>query len=105
MILTSGDEPTFALWYAVYGLGQRPDVMPLNVNLYGFDWYRRSLAGRHPGIIKAMDTANPPDLLPFLTQVAAERPLYRAETLSVDLAGFTEEPAGSLIRMTVREDK
>ena len=41
LILTSSDGPTFALWYAVYGLGQRSDVAPVNVSLVAFDWYRR----------------------------------------------------------------
>ena len=50
LILTSSDGPTFALWYAVYGLGQRPDVAPVNVSLVAFDWYRRALAERHPDL-------------------------------------------------------
>ena len=40
VILVGGDEPTFALWYARYGLRQRSDVTPINVHLYGFPWYQ-----------------------------------------------------------------
>ena len=31
--------------------------------------------------------------------MAAQRPLYRAETLSVPLPGYDEQPAGSLVRL------
>ncbi len=100
VILTSGDDPTFALWYAVYGLGRRPDVVPLNVNLYIFGWYRRALAGRHPDLPTAMDDIDRQLLDHLLTEVAAERPLYRADTLNVVLPGFVEEPAGVLVRLS-----
>jgi hypothetical protein len=105
VILTSGDDPTFALWYAVYGLGRRLDVVPLNVNLYMFGWYRRALAGRHPDLITAMGDIDRPLLNHFLTEVAAERPLYRAEILNVALPGFVEEPAGVLVRLSRQVDK
>jgi hypothetical protein len=59
VILTAGDGPTFALWYAVYGLAQRPDVAPVNVNLLAFAWYRRALAGRHPDFVAALDAFDP----------------------------------------------
>jgi hypothetical protein len=103
LILTSSDGPTFALWYAVYGLGLRPDVAPVNVNLIAFDWYRRALAGRHPSLAAAVlsvfDPAQPAELAASLAGLAAQRPLYRAETLAVPLPGYVERPEGSLVRL------
>ena len=99
IILTSGDGPTFALWYAVYGLGLRPDVAPVNVNLVTFDWYHRALAGRHRDIAAGLLTFDPAQLTASLATLAAQRPLYRAETLAVPLPGYVERPAGSLVRL------
>jgi hypothetical protein len=102
LILTSSDGPTFALWYAVYGLGQRPDVAPVNVNLVAFDWYRRALAGRYPDLaagLRVFDPAQPAELAASLAGLAAQRPLYRAETLAVPLPGYAERPEGSLVRL------
>jgi hypothetical protein len=100
VILTAGDGPTFALWYAVYGLAQRPDVAPVNVNLLAFAWYRRALAGRHPDFVAALDAFDPARPEVSLAALAAQRPLYRAEILSVPLPGFAEQPEGSLVRLT-----
>lgn len=99
VILSSTDRPTFALWYAVYGRGQRPDLVPLNVNLYyHFDWYRATLASRHPDLF-APEGGQPPVLEVLLPVLAARRPLYRAETVAVELPAFAEEPAGVLVRL------
>jgi hypothetical protein len=102
IILTSSDGPTFALWYVGYGLGLRPDVAPVNVNLVAFDWYRRSLVGRYPDLaagLSAFDPAQPAELVTSLAALAAQRPLYRAETLAFRLPGYTERPEGSLVRL------
>ncbi len=97
VILAAGDERTFALWYAVYGLRRRPDVAVLNVNLYGFDWYRRSLAKTRPDLLSFLRAAPPIDLL--VDALAAERPVYAAEDLGpgVSLAGG--QPEGVLTRL------
>jgi hypothetical protein len=99
IVLTSSDGPTFALWYALYGLGQRPDMAPVNVNLVSFDWYRRTLAGRHPDLAAALSVFDPARPTTWLAAVAAERPLYRAEPLAVPLPGYDAQPAGSLVRL------
>ncbi len=99
LILSSGDGATFALWYALYGLGQRPDVTPVNVNLISFDWYRRALAGHHPDLGVALSVFDPAEPMAWLGAVAPERPLYRAETLTVPLPGYEEQPEGSLVRL------
>jgi hypothetical protein len=100
IILTSGDGRTFALWYAVYGLGQRPDVTPVNVSLASFDWYRRTLAEAHPDLAPALGGFDAVQPAAWLEHAPAERPLYRAETLALPLPGYAEEPAGSLVRLT-----
>ena len=99
LILTSSDGPTFALWYAVYGLGQRPDVAPVNVSLVAFDWYRHALAERHPDLAAGLSVFDPAEPAASLTALAVQRPLYRAETLSVPLPGYAERPEGSLVRL------
>ena len=40
ILLASGDEATFALWYARYALGRRPDVSVVNEDLLPRPWYR-----------------------------------------------------------------
>ena len=103
VLLTAADEPTFALWYAVYGLRQRPDIAPVNANLYVFGWYRRTLAGLYPDLAAAMGDPNAaPRLDLFLKNAAAARPIYRDARLALRLPGLVEQPAGSLVRL-VRE--
>jgi len=105
LILTSDDGPTFALWYAVYGLGLRPDVAPVNVNLVAFDWYRRALAGRHPDLAAALSVFDPAQPTAWLDALPTGRPLYRAETLAIPLPGYAEQPAGSLVRLIRRPNE
>ncbi len=50
LLLTDGDSPTFALWYAHYGLGLRPDVALVNVSLWAYPWYRVSLGRWYAGL-------------------------------------------------------
>jgi 4-amino-4-deoxy-L-arabinose transferase-like glycosyltransferase len=83
VILTAGDERTFALWYGIYGLGQRHDVALINVNLYGYDWYRRSLAETHPNLLPFIGSA--PPLESLIARLAAEQPVYAAEDLGLAL--------------------
>jgi hypothetical protein len=53
LILVDDDCHPFALGYARYALGQRPDVAVINVNLLGYPWYQASLAKAHPDLILA----------------------------------------------------
>jgi len=100
IILVSGDRSTFALWYAIYGLSRRRDLTPVNVRLYVFDWYRRSLASHHPGVLGTVGEDSR-TLQAILMLAARERPLYRADVLEVPLIGFVEHPEGSLVRMSL----
>ena len=97
VIVSAGDRTTFALWYAVYGLGQRPDVALLNANLFGFDWYRATLRERHADVFADLPEP-PPALEALLPALAARRPLYRADELALDLPGLREAPGNVLVR-------
>jgi hypothetical protein len=101
VILTASDESTFALWYAVFGLGRRPDVTPVNVHLYGTAWYQTSLAAARPGVFPPAGYAGAswPDFETFLAEAARRRPLYRAEPLGDAVIGFQEEDSGGLVRL------
>jgi hypothetical protein len=103
VILTAGDEPTFALWYARYGLGQRPDLIPLNVNLYVFPWYQETLARTHPALVEMAGGAALPPLDQLVARLMLQRPVYRAEPLNVTFPGLSERPAGPLVEMMVGE--
>jgi len=100
VILVATDRPTFALWYAIYGLGRRPDVVPLNVNLYYFEWYNASLHRRHLDVfIDAEVCSVSTPVARLVEQLLAERPVYRAEPLDLALPGTRETPAGALVRI------
>jgi hypothetical protein len=44
----NGDPSLFALWYYHHVENQRPDIIILNDDLFGFDWYRNYLQTQHP---------------------------------------------------------
>jgi hypothetical protein len=48
LILTEADEDTFPLWYAHFGLGERPDVRIVVLPLTQFLWYRETLLHIYP---------------------------------------------------------
>jgi hypothetical protein len=70
LILVDDDRHTFALWYARYALGQRPDVAVVNANLLGYDWYRLSLAKAHSDLLLARETGD------LVRQNIERRPVY-----------------------------
>ena len=97
VILSSGDERTFALWYGVYGLGLRPDLALLNVNLLSYEWYRRTLAETHRGLLPSSGEVPPLDSL--IRNLAAVRPVYAAEDLGLGFPVDTSHPLGVLTRL------
>ncbi len=70
LILVDDDRHTFALWYARYALGQRPDVAVVNANLLDYDWYRLSLTKAHPDLLLARETGD------LVRQNIERRPVY-----------------------------
>jgi hypothetical protein len=99
VILVGGDEPTFALWYARYGLQQRSDVTPVNVHLYDFPWYQASLLRHHPVLAAVASEGTLPPLEDFVAEAARRWPLYRAGALDGVVAGLSEAPDGVLVRL------
>jgi hypothetical protein len=100
VILLATDQPTFALWYAVYGLRERSDLILLNVNLYGYPWYRQILAAQHPAVAKLLSgPPAEPDLAGLIRDLARSHPLYRAEPLGLRLTGYSEQTAGPLVQL------
>ncbi len=50
VVVTHGDQDTFALWYFHFALGQRPDLAIVVEPLLGFDWYRATLRATYPAL-------------------------------------------------------
>ncbi len=100
VILLGEDSPTFALWYARYGLGQRPDLAPVNVHLYDFPWYWSSLLRQHPALAELAHDGQQPALDEFVLEASRRWPLYRAGSLGRTVMTFREEALGALIRLS-----
>lgn len=79
ILLASGDQTIFAMWYFHYVEGMRPDVVPVERNLLAFDWYRERLATRYP----ELRGLTVDDLIAFEEQNAASRPVCAAGLTSV----------------------
>lgn len=76
LVVTAGDQATFSLWYARYGLGQRPDLILVSRDLWGLASYRATVGHTHPELAGAQ----PPAAWPALVQqVARQRPVYLAD--------------------------
>lgn len=50
LLLTTGDENIFSLWYFQHVEGLRPDLIVVDANLLAFDWYRHRLAQHYPTV-------------------------------------------------------
>jgi hypothetical protein len=99
IILVGGDQATFALWYSRYGLGQRPDLTPVNVHLYDFPWYQAALLRYHPALATLTHAGRLPSVEQFVVEAARRAPLYRADSLSGFETGLREEAADGLVRL------
>jgi hypothetical protein len=77
IILAHGDAPTFALWYAHYALGRRPDVTLISIALWQYDWYRATMARLDPSL--SSPDGGPPSTIEALMQsFRTRRPIYLA---------------------------
>ena len=50
IIETPGDPTIFTLWYILFAEEQRPDVIPVDSELFAFDWYRNRLQHIYPDL-------------------------------------------------------
>lgn len=51
LIIVRADQPTFALWYAVYAEGMRSDVRVVSGPMLAFIWYRDHIRNLYPGLV------------------------------------------------------
>lgn len=73
LLITGADHHTFALDYAQWVEGQRPDVVTIDEELLPYAWYREQLAVRHPHLAAR---PLPSSLDELIAQFAQERPIY-----------------------------
>lgn len=97
VVLTHGDAPAFALWYAHYALGRRPDIALITISLWQYDWYRQNITQHVPGLFPP-DEDPPPDLSALMQYLRARRPVYLAGEPAV-LPGYRWVPAGPLFQL------
>ncbi len=50
VVLAPGDQTIFTLWYYHYVEEIRPDIIPIDENLFQFDWYRARLGQLYPDL-------------------------------------------------------
>lgn len=51
IIISTGDEATFSLWYFHYAYGQRRDIAVVNSGLMSLPWYHRVLKSAYPDLL------------------------------------------------------
>jgi len=91
LVFTYRDDETFALWYAHYGLGMRPDLTIITMGLWPYDWYRQDMAGR--GL--SLDGAGRPADIPGLIEATrGRRPVCTVDKDVGPLESYGWEPAG-----------
>jgi hypothetical protein len=95
LLIASGDEHAFALWYVQDGLRERLDVAVVERTLWNFDWYRRHLAQRWPDLAVSAG----PDVSDLIESQLDQRPIFTTDP-DEDLAlRYDLQPAGVLWRV------
>ncbi len=84
IVQTNGDPTIFALWYFVYTEGQRPDIIPVDADLFAHEWYRARLARRHPDLTGLDED----DLVAFAQENGRKRP-FCAASLNDSATSYT----------------
>jgi hypothetical protein len=83
LIVVRGDRPTFALWYALYAEGQRPDVAVVSGPLMAYIWYRHEVRQRYPEITipepAAADSTTDDLVHALIVDNAPNRPIYATD--------------------------
>ncbi|MGQ9568797.1 MAG: protein O-mannosyl-transferase family [Anaerolineae bacterium] len=86
LLLAVGDRQVFALWYFRYGVGERPDVAVVTLNLWPYRWYRETVRHTHPDLLLGGGPL-PGDLGTFVRGVLATgQPVVATEEALQDLA-------------------
>jgi hypothetical protein len=92
LLLTTGDDHTFSLWYAQVALGMRPDVALVSTDLLAWTWYRDELQHRYPwlrwGAPWGPDTGDPVSRatergVALAAAMAGRRPLFWTDPFTV----------------------
>ena len=80
ILMTLSDADTFPLWYAVYGLGERPDVVIIVKPLTVFPWYRQTLIHTYPNLtFPALDKPVGGEWAEAIAKLNAGRSLCRSQ--------------------------
>jgi hypothetical protein len=83
LVIVRGDGPTFALWYAIYAEGRRPEVAVVSGPLLAYIWYRNEIRHLYPEItLNEPRGANPTinDLVrDLITSNFRNRPIYSTD--------------------------
>jgi hypothetical protein len=74
IVQTPGDPTIFALWYFVYTENQRPDIIPVDADLFAHDWYRARLARLYPDLSGLTED----NLVEFAQENSQKRPFCTA---------------------------
>lgn len=77
ILAAPGDETIFVLWYFQHVEGFRPDVVLMDTQLFGFDWYRTRLSQTYANLFVPSSF----DIPAFIQENQAKRP-YCTITLS-----------------------
>jgi len=107
LIIARADQPTFALWYAIYAEGQRPDLQVVSGPMLAFIWYRDHVRHLYPGLVVREPVGTNltwDDLVYDLVAGNAHLPTYLTDFKEEWRAWFDIAPIGQspLYRVQVR---
>jgi hypothetical protein len=88
LVLTVGTRDTFGLWYARFGLDERPDLTVVAVAFTQFEWYQRNLPVTYPAItFPNLDTS---DMWLWVEELKALNDLPVCMTQEFDPNGYLD---------------
>lgn len=96
IIVSDDDRYTFTLWYFIYVLGERPDVLVLDARLLRWEWYRDNLDAFYPDLhAQALDPKLGWSVATLLEDVEHHRPIYLTYEILLP-PGYITLPKGML---------
>ncbi len=103
LVISAADEHTFTLWYAQQVEKKRPDLLILDRDLLPYDWYRRNVLPRYPGVIVPVDGADAYEWLTcFLDENIARWPILLTDADERLMARYHAEQRGPVYQLTGR---